>query len=164
MKKLTMCAVAVSALFGTQVNAASLQLTGFIEPVCEITDLSSQALNFGAVTSVQTAQDDITVKCNDSDGATITLTSVEGGLESDDNEDYAIPYTAILTPSVSGLAPITLNAPGGPGLNNVSVSESYSGSTSLATGVSATLSITTTATALWAGGYSDTLTVQITAQ
>lgn len=63
MKKLTMCAVAVSALFGTQVNAASLQLTGFIEPVCEITDLSSQALNFGAVTSVQTAQDDITVKC-----------------------------------------------------------------------------------------------------
>lgn len=164
MKKLTMCAVAVSALFGTQVNAGSLHLTGFIEPVCEITDLASQALNFGAVTSVQTAQDDITVKCNDSDGATITLTSVEGGLESDDNEDYAIPYQAVLTPSVSGLAPITLNAPGGPGLNNVSVSESYSGSTSLATGVSATLSITTQGTALWAGGYSDTLTVQITAQ
>ncbi|NMS24421.1 hypothetical protein HKB34_27935, partial [Vibrio parahaemolyticus] len=56
----------------------------------------------------------------------------------------------------------TLNAPGGPGLNDVSASQSYGGSGNLATGVGASIDIVTTETSPWAGGYSDTLTVNIT--
>jgi len=100
-------------------------------------------------------------KCNDIDGATVTLTSSEGGLESDDNEDFALKYEALF--SSNDLSPdLQLKAPGGPGQNDVSVSESYGGSTDLASGITASLSVTTTEAAKWAGGYSDTLTVNVT--
>lgn len=162
MKKLTICAAAITALFGTQVNAApgDVQLVGYVSPVCEVTGLATQLLDFGDVTDIQTVSLNLGMQCNDVDGATVSLTSSEGGLESDDNEDFALEYTATFAPT--GLSPLVLNAPGGPGLNDVSVDVAYPGSSTLAGGVGATLTVATTETATWAGGYSDTLTVNIT--
>ncbi|UPR37236.1 hypothetical protein ITG09_18560 [Vibrio cyclitrophicus] len=163
MKKLTLYAATVTAIFGAQAQAApgDVQLVGFVSPVCEVTGLSTQLMDFGNVSQIQNLSvSGLNMKCNDVDGATVTLTSAEGGLESDDSEDYALTYDATFNPS--GLTPFTLNAPGGPGLNDVSVSNSYAGSGALATGVTASIDIVTTETSPWAGGYSDTLTVNIT--
>lgn len=164
MKKLTMCAAAVTVILSSQANASpgDVQLVGFVSPVCEVTGLFTQALDFGSVVSSgQSVSTSIDLQCNDADGATVTMTSAEGGLESDDLEDFALTYTATFTPS-GGLPSFSLFAPGGPGLNNVSESLSYGGSSALASGVSGTLSVMTTEGSPWAGGYSDTLTVNIT--
>ena len=162
MKKLTFCAAAVTAVLTTPIHAApgDVQLVGYVSPVCEVSGLSTQLVDLGLVTSTQSVSIPLGIQCNDIDGATVKLTSAEGGLESDDNEDYALKYTATFTPA--GLTPLVLNTPGGPGPNNVSEEMSYAGSANLATGVGATLDVVTTETAAWAGGYSDTLTVNIT--
>lgn len=113
MKKLTLYAATVTAIFGAQVQAApgDVQLVGFVSPVCEVTGLSTQLMDFGNVSQIQNLSvSGLNMKCNDVDGATVTLTSAEGGLESDDSEDYALTYDATFNPS--GLAPFTLNAPG----------------------------------------------------
>ncbi|WP_218958929.1 hypothetical protein [Salinimonas marina] len=89
------------------------------------------------------------------------MTSSEGGLESDDDEDFALTYTATFAPA-GGLPSFSLFAPGGPGLNDVSASLSYSSTAALAGGVGGTLSVVTTEGSPWAGGYSDTLTINIT--
>ncbi|MDN3697136.1 MULTISPECIES: hypothetical protein [Vibrio] len=161
MKKLTICAVAVSGLFAAQANAGDVQLVGFVAPVCEVSGLYTQLLDFGQVSSIQSVSTDLSIQCNDADGATVTLTSAEGGLESDDKEDYAIGYTATLSPDSH--ADLVLTTLGGPGANDVSASMSYSGSLALAGGVPTSLSVTTNETMGWSGGYSDTLTVQVTA-
>lgn len=164
MKKLTLYVATITAIFGAQVQAApgDVQLVGYVSPVCEVTGLSTQLTDIGDVsTSNQTISiSGLFMKCNDADGATVTLTSAEGGLESDDKEDFALTYNATFKPT--GLADFTLNAPGGPGQNNVSVSNPYAGSGTLATGVDASIDIVTTQASPWAGGYSDTLTINIT--
>lgn len=99
------------------------------------------------------------VKCNDVDGVMIILISVEGGFELDDNEDYVIFYIVILMLLVLGLVFIIFNVFGGFGLNNVSVSEFYSGLISLVIGVLVMLLIIIIVMALWVGGYLDMLIV-----
>ncbi len=113
MKKLTICAAAVTAIFGSQVHAGpgDVQLVGYVSPVCEVSGLATQLLDFGDVTQEQTVSIDLDMKCNDVDGATVSLTSSEGGLESDDDEDFALTYTATFAPT--GLPSFDLNAPGG---------------------------------------------------
>ncbi|WP_159738511.1 hypothetical protein [Vibrio atypicus] len=162
MKKLTFCAAAITAVLASPVSAApgDVQLVGYVSPVCEVSGLATQLLDFGSVDTFQSVSIGMSMKCNDVDGATVKLTSSEGGLESDDSEDYALTYDATFTPA--GLPALVLNAPGGPGQNDVSVTQSYPGSATLATGIAATLDVVTTETAAWAGGYSDTLTVNIT--
>ena len=164
MKKLTLTAAAIAAVFGAQAQAApgDVQLVGFVSPICEVTGLSTQLIDFGDVSQIQNISvSGLNMKCNDVDGATVSLTSAEGGLESDDNEDFALKYDATFTPA-GGLGAFTLNAPGGPGQNNVTIAQNYGGSSSLASGVGASIEIATTETSPWAGGYSDTLTVNIT--
>ncbi|WP_218958928.1 hypothetical protein [Salinimonas marina] len=53
MKKLTMCAAAVTVVLSTQANASpgDVQLVGFVSPVCEVTGLFTQLLDFGSVVS-----------------------------------------------------------------------------------------------------------------
>lgn len=164
MKKLTLSAAIATAIFGVQAHAGpgDVQLVGFVTPICEVTGLSTQLIDFGDVSQIQNVSvSGLNMKCNDVDGATVTLTSSEGGLESDDDEDFALKYDATFNPG-GGLSSFTLNAPGGPGLNDVSATQSYAGSGSLATGIGASIDIATTETSPWAGGYSDTLTVNIT--
>ncbi len=165
MKKLTLYAATVTALFGAQVQAApgDVKLVGSVSPICELTGISTQHMDFGDVSTQQTVTiDQLQMKCNDVDGATVTLTSAEGGLESDDNEDYALKYDAIFKPDHPDYTSFTLNAPGGPGENDVSASKIYGGSRDLAVGIRASLEINTTQSSPWAGGYSDTITINIT--
>jgi len=163
MKKLTMCAAAVTVVLSCQANAdpGNVQLVGFVSPVCEIYGLGSQLLDFeSVVTQGKTVSTKIGMKCNDVDGATVEMVSSEGGLESDDDEDFALTYDATFAPG-GGLPSFTLNAPGGPGQNDVSADYSYSGSNLLASGILGVLKVKTTEGSPWAGGYSDTLTVNI---
>ena len=163
MKKLTMCAVAATVVLSCQANAApgNVQLVGAVLPVCEVTGMNSQLLDFGLVdVAHKTVSANIKMKCNDSDGATVTLTSAEGGLESDDKEDHALAYDAKF--SVGSLPVLILDAPGGIGTNNYAKSETYSGSTALAGGINGHLTVETQDSSPWAGGYSDTLTLDIT--
>lgn len=163
MKKLSLCPAAVTAIFASQANAGpgDVQLVGFVSPTCEVQGLATQLLDFGNVTNPgQNVSIGMFFLCNDVDGATVTLTSAEGGLESDDAEDVALAYDATFNPA--GLGSFTMNAPGGFATNNFSQSNSYPGSSLLAGGVPATLSVTTVGSSIWAGGYSDTLTVNVT--
>ncbi len=162
MKKLTLSAIAVSALFAGNTTAGDVQLVGYVPAVCEVTGLFTQLLDFGNVTTAgqTTSVGTVGIQCNDADGAIVTLSSAEGGLESDDAEDVSLAYDAVLT-TASG--DVTLNAPGGFATNGASASGTFGASTALASGLVGSLTFTTVDAAIWSGGYSDTLTVQIAA-
>lgn len=163
MKKLTMCAAAVAVLCASQANAGpdDVQLVGFVAPVCEVTGLNTQLMDFGLVNvSGKTVSTTFNMKCNDVNGAKVTMTSAEGGLESDDAEDVSLAYDASFTPS--GLGTLLLDAPGGFGTNDYSKVKTYAGSSALASGITGTLKVVTKGSSPWAGGYSDTLTVNVT--
>jgi hypothetical protein len=161
MRKITLVAASLTALFASTANAGDVQLVGFVAPVCQVSGLNSQLRDFGDVSASATAANlALNVECNDADGATIQMISAEGGLESDDAEDQSLPYTATL--AIGAYAPLILNAPGGVGTNGFNVDASYS-ATGLLGGAAATLSFMTPGGASWSGGYSDTLTVQINA-
>ncbi|MFT5706404.1 MAG: hypothetical protein ACI9ES_000683 [Oceanospirillaceae bacterium] len=161
MRKITLIAASLTALFASAANAGDVQLAGYVPAVCEVTGLNTQLNDFGNVSGSATASDiAFNVECNDVDGASIQMISAEGGLESDDAEDQSLPYTATL--AIATYPDLVLNAPGGVGTNGANVDATYS-ATGLLGGAAATLSFATTGGAMWSGGYSDTLTVQIDA-
>ncbi|MEZ9368837.1 hypothetical protein AB4140_08435 [Shewanella sp. 10N.286.51.B2] len=161
MRKITLIAASLTALFASTANAGDVQLVGFVPAVCEVTGLNTQLNDFGNLQGANTASDIVFgVECNDVDGANIEMISAEGGLESDDAEDQSMPYTATL--AITGYTDLVLNAPGGMGTNGANVNQDYSAA-GLLVGPSATLSFSTPGGASWSGGYSDTLTVQINA-
>ena len=164
MRNMLMVGAASFALFGaTQAMAVDTTMNGAVPEVCEISGLDN-FLQFSSMTSGQTVSDnDLIIQCNDADGATVELRSAEGGMEADDDEDFALTYDATLSaPGVVGL-PLVLNAPGGPGLNDVFVTSDVDGSLDLANGVTAAIEVELTETAVFSGGYSDTLSIEITA-
>lgn len=165
MRNMLMAGAASVALLGaTQVMAQSAQMSGFVQPVCEVTGLDT-ALAFASMTAGQEVNDDdINISCNDGDGATLVLRSSEGGMESDDNEDLSIEYTAVLeSPAIPEL-PLSLTTTTGVGLNDEFASVEVAGSPALAIGgVAAALTVTLNDTAAFAGGYSDTISVEVTA-
>ncbi|MDC4167914.1 hypothetical protein LDP52_04140 [Photobacterium damselae] len=164
MKKFSLSVIAMTTLFSAgMAQAGDVKLNGHVAPVCEISGLTSAIVDFGDVSTAQKtgSVSGLTFKCNDYDGATVTMISAEGGLESDDAEDVALSYDAVLT---IGNNVNTFNAPGGFNTNNYTETYSLSGSATLAAGIAGQIELTTTAAAPWAGGYSDTLTVAITAQ
>ncbi|MEZ9536812.1 hypothetical protein AB4160_01250 [Shewanella sp. 10N.286.51.B8] len=162
MRKITLIAASLTALFASTANAGDVQLVGFVPAVCEVTGLNTQLNDFGNLQGANTASDiDFNVECNDVDGANIEMISAEGGLESDDAEDQSMPYTATLA-IVGYSSDLVLNAPGGMGTNGANINQDYSAG-GLLGGASATLSFSTPGGASWSGGYSDTLTVQINA-
>ncbi len=160
MKKLTLAAISVASLFVGSASAVDFDLSGNVATVCTVSSATT------AITSLAGGTiSGINMSCNDFDGATVTMTSSEGGLQGIDSEDLVIPYKATLTPV--GLTPLVLNmmSNGTTGNNDTSVSTTYSGS-SLLNGTSAELVITTgssTSTGTWAGAYYDKLTIQISA-
>ncbi|AZG36671.1 MULTISPECIES: hypothetical protein [Shewanella] len=161
MRKITLVAASLTALFASTANAGDVQLVGYVPAVCEVSGLNTQLRDFGNVSgSANAANIGLTVECNDADGATIQMISAEGGLESDDAEDQSLPYTATL--AIGAYPDLVLNAPGGVGTNGANVDASYS-ATGLLGGAAGVLSFMTPGGATWSGGYSDTLTVQIDA-
>ncbi|MDO6639339.1 hypothetical protein Q4557_05115 [Shewanella sp. 5_MG-2023] len=162
MRKITLIAASLTALFASTANAGDVQLVGFVPAVCEVTGLNTQLNDFGNLQGANTASDIVFgVECNDVDGANIEMISAEGGLESDDDEDESMPYTATLA-IVGYSSDLVFNVPGGMGTNGANVNQDYSAG-GLLGGASATLSFSTPGGASWSGGYSDTLTVQINA-
>tara|TARA_R110001583_G_scaffold52393_5_gene162825 strand:- start:7578 stop:8069 length:492 start_codon:yes stop_codon:yes gene_type:complete len=161
MKNYTLVAVSLTALFASTANAGDVQLVGYVPAVCEVTGLNTQLNDFGNLSVANSASDIVfNVECNDADGSTIQMISAEGGLESDDAEDQSLPYTATL--AIGTFPDLVLNAPGGFGTNGANVDAPY-GASGLLGGAAATLSFSTPGNAVWSGGYSDTLTVQIDA-
>ncbi len=155
-------ALALAAPVQAQVGGG--QMNGQVQPVCQVNDLFA-AISFDSMTSGASISDNVNLQCNDADGANITLISSEGGLESDDNEDLEIEYEAVLSSSAIDGGSVTLDLPlNTQGDNDAAATGTASGSTSLASGVSGTLDVTLKETAVWAGGYSDTITVQLTAR
>lgn len=160
MKKFTLAAMSIATLFVGSASAVDIDLSGNIATVCTVSASTTAitSLTGGTISGID-------MRCNDYDGASISMTSSEGGLQGIDSEDLVIKYKATLTPS--GLAPLVLdlttNNPGN-GTNDVTVSQSYSG-TSLLNGTTASLSIVTNSatTSAWAGGYYDKLSIQISA-
>ncbi len=162
MKKLTLLAASLTTLFAGAASAGDVHLTGDIAPVCEVTGFSSGNIDrqFATLTDGEVVTvSGISLNCNDVDGATVKLVSTEGGLESDDDEDFALTYDAVL--DVGGDT-LTLNAPGGPGQNDVAVEKNYDGDV-LVLNPSASLTVTLTEDGTYAGGWSDTLQLSITA-
>ncbi|MGB5865219.1 MAG: hypothetical protein WBG95_13080 [Sulfitobacter sp.] len=151
-------AIAIAAPAQAQVGGG--KMNGVVAPVCEVSDLFA-SISFPSMTAGSEINDGLSLQCNDGDGAEVTLTSSEGGMESDDNEDLEIEYTATLT-SAALAAPLVLDTTGAFN-NDVSASATISGSEALANGISGNLNVTLNESAVWAGGYADTITVQLTA-
>ncbi|MBB4658931.1 hypothetical protein [Parvularcula dongshanensis] len=165
MKRLASLAV-LSAAFVTPAfaQAGGGQIRGVVQPVCAVTDLFG-SIQFPALTAGASLSDDFSVRCNDADGAKLTIRSVENGLESDDNEDQVVNYTLAVSGTgigaYDGLG-FTTNGPGGndkTASGNAGPGSAYA----LAGGVSGLISVTLNSTGLWAGGYSDTIQLQMTA-
>jgi len=163
MKNLTKIALVSASLFAGVSHASDTQLIGTVEAVCEAEVNGTLLMDFGLDPQAgDTASQNVAVRCNDGDGATVELRSAEGGLESDDNEDFSVEYTATLVEASTGIN-LSLTTSPGIGLNDEFVDQAIGGSAALAGGVAAALDVTLNDTPVWAGGYSDTLSVEITA-
>lgn len=160
MNKYTLAATAIASLFVGTASAASFDLNGSVTEVCTVgsTTNALSSLSTGSVGAIS----GLSITCNDFDGATIVLTSAEGGLQGIDSEDLVIPYVATL--NMGGLADLVLDlsSNGAYGVNDTSVSADYTGA-ELVGGVTATLDVVVGAGSAWAGAYHDQLTVSITA-
>lgn len=164
MKNLTKLTVlSASILVGGMAHASDTQLIGTVEAVCEANVQGSLLMDFGIdPVAGDSVSQDVEIQCNDGDGATVELRSAEGGLESDDNEDFSVEYTATLVEGSTGIN-LSLTTSPGVGLNDEFVDQNIAGGLTLAGGVSAALDVTLNDTPLFSGGYSDTLSVEITA-
>ncbi|MGF1864974.1 hypothetical protein [Enterovibrio norvegicus] len=161
MKKLGIYSIAASAFFAASVSAdpVSIAIQGNVDPICQVSGLGpvnyqAGILNSGATLS--TSIPGLTVQCNYSSGANVTLTSTNEGMKSNSSTDV-VHYTATL--NMATLADLTLDT----SASKSSVG-AYSGSSLLATGETAALDIAVTGAATYAGDYSDTLTITIAQQ
>lgn len=164
MKKLISIAAPAALLAAMAIapaNAGNTNLTGFVPEVCELSIADAQ-LDFGSLVAGTTASTDVEFNCNDGDGATVTITSTESGMESDDNEDYEVDYTATLSAPGLTIAPLDTGAQG-QGLDHFEVGQLAGPSATASPVVMGTLSIVLDEGAPWAGGYSDTIQIDISA-
>ncbi|WP_338362594.1 hypothetical protein [uncultured Pseudoalteromonas sp.] len=157
MKKLIVIS-AIAAISSGSALAENLNVGGAVASVCEVSNIATThyfpALALGDTTTV-----DFDLKCNDVDGATLTLTTSEGHLQNADHEDRGIGYTAHLT---AGPYDFTLTADNG--INDQGVSQSNGGSNALATtGVAGMIDLEVTQEPVYAGTYADTLMLTVTA-
>ena len=168
MKKLMgVTAVAVVLTAPAFAQTGGTQLTGQVQAICSVTDPLLD-MEFASMTSSSSVSDNFSIQCNDADGATMKLQSSEGGLENDDNEDQVIHYVATISGTDFGGLTLDTAALSGTtqaanGANDIFVTATAGGSTSLASGQSGFLNVSHSGGAVWAGGYSDTLTLQLTA-
>ncbi|MCL1044597.1 hypothetical protein Q4601_08480 [Shewanella sp. 1_MG-2023] len=161
MKKYTLAAAAVATLFVGSASAVEVNLSGNIQEVCEASATQTSLSDMSTTT-----MSGFSFVCNDRDGATVTITSAEGGLQGIDSEDLVIPYVATLSVGGFGDLILDLTTGGNTGTNDASQSRDFTGA-QLLNGAAATLEINfgalTTGTGAWAGAYYDQLTIQISA-
>lgn len=169
MKKI-LSSAAVLAMVATPALAqpaqvGSGQIRGLVQPVCGIDDLFG-SLNFPTMTTGALVTDDFDLKCNDADGATLKVTSVENGLESDDNEDQVVQFELEITGTgVSAFDGIgfTTNGPGNNDISDSGTATSAADVAALMSGVTGNVRIELLGNGTWAGGYSDTIQLEVTA-
>jgi len=105
LTKLSLAVTAASLLMASAAQANDVQLLGQVHPVCEISGLPTE-IDFG-YNPVNGTSDhsDIWVQCNEKAGATIEITSLNGGLalEGEDDQDakFAGNYSDVLTVSIT---------------------------------------------------------------
>ena len=161
---ITTAAVAAVLAAPAFAQTGGTQLTGQVQAVCAVLDPLAD-MRFSTMRNPSSVSDNFTIRCNDADGATMKLQSSEGGLENDDNEDQVVHYVAVINGTAfNGLTLDTqaiANVPNGQ--NDIFVTDTKPGSTSLASGQTGSLDVSHGGGAIWAGGYSDTLTLQLTA-
>jgi len=157
MKKLILAAAPAVLLAATAVpaNAGNTHLSGFIDEVCEATVVDNDLWLSSNVVAGATISSGVEFECNDHDGATVTMTSTEGGLESDDDEDFEVEYVATLT---AGPMVIVLDTGLTTNVNDISETGQLPNSSP-----NGSLDIVLSDSAPWAGGYSDTIQIDIAA-
>jgi len=163
MKKLLSIAAPAATLaamtaVSTPAYAGNAIVQGFVSPICEVSIFDEDlylADNMSAGDSIGTG---IEFNCNDTDGATVSMTSSEGGLESDDQEDLEVEYVATLT---AGALSLVLDTGANGQGNNDETVDGHLPASGTPTGGS--LSVVLSDTAPWAGGYSDTISIDIVA-
>ncbi|GAP76208.1 hypothetical protein W04_2755 [Pseudoalteromonas sp. SW0106-04] len=158
MKTVLISAAIALTLSATAHASSSLNLNGQVDSVCTVSNLTNSQ-TFSSLSSGATAMSDVTLLCNDADGATVSLTSAEGNLQNTDNENRGIDYKASLT---AGAVALELMADTGENEKRVSVD--VDGSEELARGVNGQIQLELLEDALYAGTYSDTLQIAITAR
>lgn len=159
MRNMLLAAVAAVAI-APAAFANGGQIAGVVTPECEVDDLFATQ-TFSAIKAGEQITDGMTLVCNDADGAEVVLRSSEGGLESDDFEDLEIEYQATLD---WGTGSIVLNTGPASGNNDVQVSSTIPGSPDFVDGLTTTLTIVLQEDGEYAGGYSDTIIVDLLAQ
>ncbi|MDD1794548.1 hypothetical protein L4D06_03265 [Enterovibrio makurazakiensis] len=165
MTKLGIGSITLSTLFAASFAASvsadpiSLLITGNVDPVCEVTGLSTVSYNAGPLDqglSLSSSALPIDVKCNYKSGAVITLATLNGGLTSAEATGEVVDYKATLTAGALGAFALNTSSLGAGG----TAAGVFSGAT-LAAGVPSTLQIEILDDATFAGDYTDTLTVTI---
>lgn len=159
MKKLIVLS-AIATLSSGVALAGNLDVGGSVPSVCEVST-SATSVHFSQLTQGATFQLPITsLKCNDYDGATVTLTSSEGHMQTVDGQDgTGVGYTAQFK---AGPYDFTLNAT--TGADDLNESQSKNGSAALAAGYnSGNIFMKVTQTPTFAGNYTDQLMLSITA-
>ncbi|MDN2481836.1 hypothetical protein [Vibrio agarivorans] len=169
MKKLALAA-AVSVLMAGQVYAdpdfsgepIDFELEAEVESTCYVSFFSSTLLNdtmnFGTPSVDDSLDGDITFKCNDPDGATLTMTSAQGGLTNIDLLTEKVKYEAKLTVGTASSTLVTAEGENESATLNVPASATLAGA-----GQSGNVLVTLKESATYAGEYLDTLTIQIAA-
>ncbi len=160
MKKLIVLS-AIAALTSGAALAENdgLGITGSVEAVCEVSILD-QTLAFENVKINDTDHVTFRYRCNSSSGATMTMTSLNGGLKYGAN---SVNYTALIsTPSHPSLFNFDLTTTGTAGEQ---ANHPLGASSDLAAspGKNARIDITVNDTPTYAGNYTDTLTVTLAA-
>jgi hypothetical protein len=164
MKKLILATAPVALLMSAvPAHADSTQVIGTVVEVCEVNIAGAGLVDFfNDMSAGDSRTANVSMQCNDADGATVTVTSTEGGLESDDQEDLEIDYTAEMNLS-DGTNAFSLVIDTDSGVSNQN-DQSESGALPASGDVySGTLEFTLNESAPWAGGYSDTFQIDISA-
>jgi spore coat protein U-like protein len=192
MKKLVFAALAATTTFVAApafaqapnnngvVGNVVMNLSADVSTICGAVDfLNPVPVNFNDLSTVATSatvtrSNGLSIICNDADGGTVTVTSANGG---------QLRRNGTLT-GAGNVIPYTFGATGGSGLAIPAgsslaspVARTFSGSTAYMAGQSMTLNFTTNGvlesnvgsvnegerTTVFAGNYTDTVTVSVTA-
>lgn len=158
MKKLLVLS-AIATLTSGAALASDIAVNGSVPSVCEVTSMDTSSVSFSELAVGETSNLGFSMTCNDYDGATVSLTSSEGHMQTVDGLDATgVGYTAALTASPYSF---TLNAT--TGSDDLTASQSETGSATLAGGISGNILMTVTQTPTFSGNYTDQLKLSITA-
>ncbi|WP_352296323.1 hypothetical protein [Pseudoalteromonas sp. 20-MNA-CIBAN-0454] len=162
MKKLIVLS-AIAALTSGAALAQSINLTGNVDSICNVSTIGSSSASFAELeVGTPDVNIGVEIQCNDPDGATVSLITSEGHLQNADQEDKGVGYWATLD-----AAPFNFTLKADDGQNDKPNSQTILKTetakvAALANGVSGNITLSLKETALFSGTYADTLAFVIT--